>query len=114
MFNQAPDDAHAGEPNHRLFGAITGRKTSLTLDEQAHIKRRRAVTPAHQGDRMAGYISLMEEVTKRAIASWPTDAAFSLHEELQKIALEPVAPAPESPTPPPASRVFCGARVVAP
>lgn len=88
MFNQGPDDAHAGEPNHRLFGAITGRNTSLTLDGQAHIKRRRAVTPAYQSDRMAGYISLMEEVTKNAIASWPTDAAFSLHEQLQKIALE--------------------------
>lgn len=88
MFNQAPDDAHAGEPNHRLFGAITGRNTSLTLDGQAHIKRRRAVTPAYQGDRMAGYISLMEDVAKKAVATWPTRDPFSLHEELQKIALE--------------------------
>ncbi len=88
MFNQGPDEAHAGEPNHRLFGAIAGRNTSLTLDGQAHIKRRRAVTPAYQGDRMTGYISLMEEVTKSAISAWPTDVAFSLHEELQKIALE--------------------------
>lgn len=88
MFTADPDDAWAGEANHRLFGAIAGRGTMFTMDGAAHLRRRRLLLPPFHGERMQHYAEVMQEVTTRVMKDCPQGRPFPLHPTLQRIALE--------------------------
>jgi cytochrome P450 len=88
LFTMDPESALAGEANHALFGALTGRGTLFTMEGAAHLRRRRLVMPAFHGERMQEYATIMRETTERAMASWPVGRAFSMHPELQGVALQ--------------------------
>jgi cytochrome P450 len=79
---------HAGEANSSVFGPLTGQRCALSLNEQAHLDRRRLLSRSFHGDRMHEYTDVMREVAKRTIAGWPQEQTFALQPQMQRIALE--------------------------
>lgn len=88
LFTADPEMAHAGEANYAVFGPLAGRGTMFTMDGQRHLRRRRVLLPPFHGERMQHYAGVMEEVTARVMARWPRGEPFTLHTEMQAIALE--------------------------
>ncbi|MBJ7521123.1 MAG: cytochrome P450 [Solirubrobacteraceae bacterium] len=87
FFAVAPDVLHPGEGG-KVLGPIMGRHSVLLLDEDAHMEQRKLMLPAFHGEKMAALTGLLEEVTERAIASWPRDEEVALHPRLQAVTLE--------------------------
>jgi cytochrome P450 len=75
---------HAGEAN-RPLGAFMGERSVLFLDGAAHLHDRRMLLPAFNGDRMRAYGPIMREVTREAIAKWPTGERFAIYPSLRAI-----------------------------
>ncbi|HLX37972.1 MAG TPA: cytochrome P450, partial [Candidatus Binataceae bacterium] len=75
---------HAGEAN-RPLGAFMGERSVLFLDGAAHLHDRRMLLPAFNGDRMRAYGPIMREVTRDAIAKWPTGERFAVYPSLRAI-----------------------------
>lgn len=65
LFTGEPEILLAGEANHNLFGAISGRGTVFTMDGEAHLHRRRLLLPPFHGERMLQYTELMRDITER-------------------------------------------------
>lgn len=87
FFGVAPDVLHPGE-GAKVLGPIMGRHSVLLLDEDAHMEQRKLMLPAFHGEKMAALTGLLEEVTEKAIASWPRDETIALHPRLQAVTLE--------------------------
>lgn len=88
MFTAEPKVAHAGAANGSVFGVLTGDSTVLTMDEDAHLQRRRLLLPSFHGERMQVYFDEMREVTMRTIDSWPVGQSFPMQRETQRITLQ--------------------------
>lgn len=50
LFAASPDVVHAGEANATVFGPIAGAASVFTMDESAHLNRRRLLLPQFHGD----------------------------------------------------------------
>jgi cytochrome P450 len=59
----------------------------FTIDEGAHLNRRRLLLPQFHGDRMQVYFEQVRDIAAEAVASWPRDRWFSIHVETQRITL---------------------------
>ena len=68
-----------------MLEPIVGANSLILLDERPHLSQRKLMLPAFHGERMAALTGLLEDVTERAVASWPLD--------------EPVSPASAFPAP---------------
>jgi cytochrome P450 len=90
MFTAPPDVVHAGEANTTVFGAIAGNASVLTMDESAHLSRRRLLLPQFHGDRMQVYFDQIREIATQAAASWPPDTLFALNRQTQRITLHAI------------------------
>jgi cytochrome P450 len=88
MFTGDTRVLHAGEANASIFGALTGTHSAFTLDEDAHLARRRLLSKPFHGDRMHEYTSVMRALAERAVDAWPVDRTFAIHPEVQRIALD--------------------------
>ena len=87
MFTANAKVAHAGEANSSVFGVLSGGSTVLTMDEDPHLKQRRLLLPAFQGERMQVYFTEMRDVAQEVIDSWQAGRAFPIHPETQRITL---------------------------
>ncbi|MBI3597026.1 MAG: cytochrome P450 [Nitrospirae bacterium] len=87
LFTGEPENLLAGEANYNLFGAISGRGTVFTMDGEAHLHRRRLLSPPFRGERMLQYTELMRDITEQVIATWPVHRPFALHPYMQQITL---------------------------
>lgn len=87
MFTGPPEVLHAGEANHSVFGSILGSSTVVTLDESAHLHRRRVLLPPFHGDRIQAYLRDMGDIAAQVVDAWPVGKPFSMHREMQRIAL---------------------------
>ncbi|WP_022929377.1 cytochrome P450 [Patulibacter americanus] len=74
VFTADPAVLHAGD---NPLGAVLGRGSLFTLDEDEHLRERRLLLPAFHGDRMRVYEGLIEEESVRAMASWPEGEEFA-------------------------------------
>jgi cytochrome P450 len=74
VFTADPAVLHAGD---NPLGAVLGRGSLFTLDEDEHLRERRLLLPAFHGDRMRVYEDLIEEEALRAMASWPEGEEFA-------------------------------------
>ena len=87
LFTIPPAVAHAGEANASVFGPIAGTSTVFTIDEDAHLARRRLLLPQFHGDRMQVYFAQVRDIAAEAVSRWPRDRHFSIHAQTQRITL---------------------------
>src|SRR2546423_1794483 len=87
LFTAAPDVLHPGE-GARILEQVVGTNSVILLDEDAHLEQRKLMLPAFHGEKMQRLTRLMQEVTEREVAGWPTATATSFHRRLQALTLE--------------------------
>lgn len=87
VFTAPPDKLHPGE-GAAILEPIVGPNSVILLDERPHLAQRKLLLPAFHGERMQALTGLVEEVTDRAVASWPRDTPVPLHHPLQQVTLE--------------------------
>jgi cytochrome P450 len=73
-----------------ILGPLLGPRSVLLLEEPEHMRRRRLILPHFHGERMQGYATMMAEITRRAVASWPVGEPFELWPQMQEITLEAI------------------------
>jgi cytochrome P450 len=84
MYNADNDTVSGALANRVLFG--TSEKSVTYIDGKAHRRRRSQLQPLFSGIR--NYVSIVEKVTRKCMASWPRDEPFNLFAELQKLTVE--------------------------
>lgn len=67
---------------------VMGSRSVLLLEGADHLSRRKAMLPAFHGERMREYESLIANVTRAEIATWPTNTVFPIHPRMQAVTLE--------------------------
>ena len=67
---------------------VMGSRSVLLLEGKEHLSRRKAMLPAFHGERMREYESLIADVTRSEIATWPVDSSFPVHPRMQEVTLE--------------------------
>lgn len=87
LFMAPPDVIHPGE-GARVLEPVVGRNSVILLDEGVHMEQRKLLLPAFHGEKMAGLVGLMEELTERELDRWPTGEPVALHPHLQQLTLE--------------------------
>jgi cytochrome P450 len=87
IFAAPPDVLHPGE-GARILEPVVGRNSVILLDEAPHLEQRRLLLPAFHGEKMQRLTGLMQELTEREVASWPTDRPVAVHTRLQRLTLE--------------------------
>ena len=71
-----------------VLAPVLGQRSLLLLEGEEHLRRRKLMLPPFHGERMRAYEGVMEEATRREIASWPLQRPFPLHPSMQRITLE--------------------------
>ena len=87
IFTAPPDVLHPGE-GASILEPLVGQHSVILLDESAHLEQRRLMLPAFHGERMQRLSALVDEVTRREVASWPRGEPVALHPRLQALTME--------------------------
>ena len=87
VFTAPAEVLHPGS-GARVLEPVVGRNSVILLDEGAHMEQRRLMLPAFHGERVERLGALVEDVTERTVASWPTDRPLHMHKEFQSLTLE--------------------------
>ena len=90
LYMADPETYRAGEAKARVFGSIVGHTSSLVLDGEAHLKRRRLLLPTFHGEQMLSHAPVIYDVVNRDLASWQEHEVFSLHPRLQRLTLSAI------------------------
>lgn len=69
---------------------ILGEHSLLALDGDRHLAQRRLLLPSFKGDRVAAYESLIEQITRDELTTWPEGAPFPVAESMQRITLRAI------------------------
>lgn len=80
----------AGAPKAAVFGPVVGHTSSLVIDGEDHLHRRRMLQAVFRGDRVASTTEAIADATRKRMASWPKGRPFPLHESLDQIAFDAV------------------------
>jgi cytochrome P450 len=73
-----------------VLGPLLGPRSVMLLEEPEHVKRRKLMLPPFHGERMKGYSAMMEDVTRKELATWPVNTPFELWPRMQEITLEAI------------------------
>jgi len=73
-----------------VLGPLLGPRSVMLLEEPEHVRRRKLMLPPFHGERMKGYAGMMQEVTRREVATWPIGEPFELWPRMQEITLEAI------------------------
>ncbi len=87
VFLGEAEQLHAGKAN-RPLGAFMGEKSVLFLDGAAHLRERRLILPAFQGERMRAYGAMMRSIASDAIRRLPIGETFPIHPRMRAITFE--------------------------
>ncbi|HYP47847.1 MAG TPA: cytochrome P450 [Thermoleophilaceae bacterium] len=87
LFTAPPEVLHPGE-GARILEPIVGSHSVILLDEGPHLRQRRLLLPAFQGERMQELTGLMEDMAEREVAGWPAGRPVELHSRFQALTLE--------------------------
>ncbi|MGH8593052.1 MAG: cytochrome P450, partial [Gammaproteobacteria bacterium] len=87
MFSASPEVLHAGEANLSVFAPILGDSSVISLEEGAHLERRRLLLPPFHGEQVLAYFQDMCDCAGQIVGSWPIGRPFSMHHEAQRITL---------------------------
>ena len=88
IFSASPDDLHAGESTGAVLEPFVGTNSLLLLDGARHLRERRMMMPSFHGERMATYVRVMADATRREMATWPLMEPFSMRPHTQAITLD--------------------------
>jgi unspecific monooxygenase len=98
----APDNVlAAGEGKIVIFGQLLGSSSTLLLDGDAHLARRRLLLPRFRGEVLQAFAPLVQRLGDRAVAKLPRGQPFALHPMFHATAFEVIAHALFSATPEP-------------
>lgn len=67
---------------------VVGTTSVLTALGDRHLRQRKLLLPSFHGDAIERYVTMIEEITARSIARWPTGTAFPLAPRMQSITLD--------------------------
>jgi cytochrome P450 len=87
VFTGSPAVFHAGEANATMLEPALGPNSVLTLDDEPHMRQRKLLLPPFHGEQVRRYGELIEEVTRRDMATWPIGEKFALRPHAQRITL---------------------------
>lgn len=87
VFAGSPSIFHAGKGNE-LLRPLLGKDSLLLQDGDAHARARRLLAPAFGRREIAGYRTLVEEVTARQLGRWPRSGRVRAHVLLNELTLE--------------------------
>jgi cytochrome P450 len=90
LFSAPPDLVHAGEANATVFGPIAGNASVFTMDESAHLDRRRLLLPQFHGDRMRVYFDQIRDIAMRIMDRWRIGVSFAMNRETQQMTLHAI------------------------
>ena len=88
VFAADSDVLLAGVGNATLLEPMLGKHSLLTLDGAEHLRQRRLLLPAFNGERMQGFATVMREITEASFDRWPIGRPFSIHHYMQEITLD--------------------------
>jgi len=87
VFAAKPDVLLGGE-GVGPAAAIYGRRSMFVQEEPEHLRRRRLLTPPLHGNALAGYVPVIEEATRTAMARWPAGQPMRMLEAARELTLE--------------------------
>ncbi|HEY0470404.1 MAG TPA: cytochrome P450 [Kribbella sp.] len=87
LFGTPPTVMHAGEGN-TVLAPIMGDHSLLLLDDDDHVRMRRQLMPAFNGQALRGYAEMMARLARAEVESWPVGEPFRLHERMRTLTLE--------------------------
>jgi len=90
VFMAPPDLVHAGEANASVFGSLSGNASVFTMDEGAHLDRRRLLLPQFHGDRMRVYFDLINQIATGVLSRWQPGVPFAMNHETQQMTLQAI------------------------
>lgn len=68
--------------------AIYGDRSMFVMEEPEHLRRRRLLTPPLLGHTLKGYVPVIEEATRAALARWPAGAEMRMLEAARELSLD--------------------------
>lgn len=68
--------------------AIYGTRSMFVQEEPEHLRRRRLLTPPLLGNALAGYVPIIEEATRTAMARWPVGTPMRMLEAARELSLD--------------------------
>ena len=69
-------------------GAIYGNRSMFVQEEPEHLRRRKLLTPPLLGSALAGYVPIIEEATRAAMAHWPRRRPMRMLEAARELSLD--------------------------
>ena len=84
----AADPDTFGASGARVMGPILGAGSVLVLEQAAHRRARKLLTPPFHGDRMRAHGQLMRDIARERIAHLEVGTSFSVQDVAQAISLE--------------------------
>ena len=69
LYTADPETYRAGAAKARVFGPVVGYTSSLVLDGEAHLKRRRLLLPTFHGDQMLAHTEVIYRFHRRGARS---------------------------------------------
>ena len=87
IFGSDPEQFHAGKAN-ALLGPIMGEHSVLLVDGADHRRARKLLMPAFRHSALAGYRTVISELAKREVASWPRGVELRSLERMNALTLE--------------------------
>lgn len=88
VFTADPAVLLAGEQSP--LRRILGEHSLLAIDGDRHLAQRRLLLPSFKGSRIAAYESLIEDITREELASWPEGVPFPVAGSMQRITLKAI------------------------
>jgi cytochrome P450 family 135 len=84
----APPDTAPSAAGMSPIAPVMGPSSVLTLIGAEHMRQRKLLLPPFHGERMKEYGGVIEEATRRDMATWPRGIETGLHERTRAITLE--------------------------
>lgn len=87
IFTRQAEQFELGKITH-VFRPLTGDRSLIMLDGQAHQRQRQLLMPPLHGDRMRAYGHLICEITREVIGAWHLQTPFSIRPSTAEISLQ--------------------------
>ena len=87
VFTEKPDILLGGR-GVRPSALIYGTGSMFVQEEPEHLRRRKLLTPPLHGKALENYRPIIEDSTRHALASWPTDKPFEMLRAARELALD--------------------------
>ena len=87
VFTEKPDVLLGGR-GVRPSALIYGTGSMFVQEEPEHLRRRKLLTPSLHGKALENYRPIIEDSTRRALATWPSDEPFKMLRAARELTLD--------------------------